>query len=97
MLKRRLEEERVEDAECAFALFAGVMRDPEQDLALRLECAREVMDRVLGKPKQLNEHTGKDGNPIETTQVFRHEAAIAAIAGRPDQNPESPSTNESGG
>lgn len=95
MLKRRMEEERVEDAECAFALFAGVMRDPAQDLALRLECAREVMDRVLGKPKQLNEHTGKDGNPIETIQVFRHEAAIAAIAGRPNQDSEPSSANES--
>lgn len=52
VLKRRIESERAEDADYGFALFVSTMRDNNQDLDLRLSCAREVMDRVLGRPKQ---------------------------------------------
>ncbi len=52
VLKRRIESERAEDADYGFALFVSTMRDDNQDLELRLSCAREVMDRVLGRPKQ---------------------------------------------
>jgi hypothetical protein len=59
VLKRRLENERIEDAEYAFALYVAVMRSENEGMTLRLDCAREVMDRVLGKPKQLAEVESK--------------------------------------
>lgn len=58
-LKHRIESEREDDAEYAFALFAGVMRDPEQPIDLRLDCGREVMNRVLGKPQEHHELSGE--------------------------------------
>lgn len=57
-LKHRIEAERKDDAEYAFALLASVMRDPAQPLELRLDCGREVMNRVLGKPKEQHELSG---------------------------------------
>jgi hypothetical protein len=42
--------ERLDDAVYAFELHAGTMRDEKQPLDLRLDCAKEVMNRVLGKP-----------------------------------------------
>lgn len=59
VLKRRLEAERISDAEYAFALYASVMRDETQNLALRLQCGDWISNRVLGKPKEPNEHTGE--------------------------------------
>lgn len=50
-LKRDLTE-RLDDARFAFDLFVRTMRDAKQPLSLRLECSSEVMNRVLGKPKQ---------------------------------------------
>ena len=64
LLKRRIETERVEDAEYAFALLASVMRDANQDIERRLGCAEKIMDRVLGKPKTLTEITGANGDPL---------------------------------
>lgn len=66
VLKRRIEAERVDDAEYGFALFVTVMRNDNEAIDLRLNCAREVMDRVLGKPKQIGELTGKNGTPLAT-------------------------------
>lgn len=57
-LKHRIESERTDDAEYAFALFASVMRDPTQPIDLRLDCGREVMNRVLGKPQERHELSG---------------------------------------
>lgn len=58
-LKHRIESERKDDAEYAFSLFASVMRDPEQSIELRLDCGREVMNRVLGKPQERHELSGE--------------------------------------
>ena len=62
-----MEAERIEDAEYAFALFVTVMRSSSEDMPVRLDCAREVMDRVLGRPKQTNEHSGPNGKAISLT------------------------------
>ena len=53
--KRRLEAERIEDADYAFWLHAQTMRDEETPLDLRLSCADWVANRVLGSPKTRNE------------------------------------------
>lgn len=52
VLKRESLESRNASAEYALLLFDTVMRDERQEIALRLGAAREVMDRVWGKPKQ---------------------------------------------
>lgn len=57
LLKQRIEAEKKDDAEYAFALYAGVMQDETQPLPLRLECADWVSNRVLGRPTQ---PTGQD-------------------------------------
>lgn len=41
-----------DDAEYALALNTAVMREPDIPLDIRMEASREVMDRVLGKPRQ---------------------------------------------
>lgn len=50
--KRRLEKERIEDADYAFWLHSEVMRDDKQPISLRLDCGTWIADRVLGKPVQ---------------------------------------------
>ena len=35
-----------------------------EDLGAQIAAARELLDRVYGKPKQAVEHTGQDGGPI---------------------------------
>jgi len=52
VLKRQLAEDRKDDAVYAYSLFVAVMRDEKELRRVRLDCAREVMDRVLGKPHQ---------------------------------------------
>ncbi len=61
LLKRRIEAEKIDDAEYAFALYAQTMRDETKPLGLRLECASWVANRVLGTPKAHNEtdHAGE--------------------------------------
>lgn len=59
--KKRLEIEKIDDADYAFWLHAETMRDQEMPLDLRLSCADWVANRVLGTPKARNEneHSGK--------------------------------------
>jgi len=52
VLKRKLAEEKRDDAEYAFGLFVAFMQSNDTDARLRIECAKEVLDRVLGKPSQ---------------------------------------------
>lgn len=59
ILKRRIESEKKEDAEYAFAMYASVMRDDDLPLALRLDCADWIANRVLGKPKEPVDHSGE--------------------------------------
>lgn len=40
-----------------------------EDLGAQIAAARELMDRVYGRPKQALEHTGRDGEPIEHADV----------------------------
>jgi len=60
-------------AEQAFDLVVRTMRGQANDLGLRVECAKLVMDRVYGKPKQalllgLREET--PGGTLEWTVKF---------------------------
>lgn len=57
--KRRLEQEKIEDADYAFWLHTKVMQDDEQSIELRLQCADWIANRVLGKPKERAEISGE--------------------------------------
>ena len=50
--KRTLPAEKLEDYQYALGLFIGAMRDDELPLKTRLDAAREVMDRIGGRPAQ---------------------------------------------
>lgn len=57
-LKQRLEIERVQDAEYAFALYAAVMRNEDELVGTRMAAADWVANRVLGKPQEKRELSG---------------------------------------
>lgn len=57
----------------AFDTWAAVMRDEDAPHAARNAAAAHLVDRVLGKPMQAVEMTGKDGGPIQ------HEATDPAM------------------
>lgn len=63
---------RTDAAEYAFRLFERTMRDTDgADLGTRLECAKEVMNRVWGKPAQSVKHSGdEDGAPIRVVVEY---------------------------
>lgn len=41
-----------DDVEDAVRLWGDIVRDPEADLALRLEASKEIANRILGKPTE---------------------------------------------
>jgi hypothetical protein len=49
----------------AFRLFDRYMRDEAIGVTVRLDCAREVLNRVWGKPKQSVEVGGRVGGPMQ--------------------------------
>lgn len=57
----------LDHAKYALALFVDFMQNESLDRRFRSECAREVMDRVWGKPLQHNENTG------DTTLTVRYD------------------------
>jgi len=52
ILKRKLQADHALSAADAFNLLDRFMRDEALDPALRRQCANDILDRVLGKPKQ---------------------------------------------
>ena len=57
-LKERLAD-YADDSLRAFKFCVAMMDDESVENALRLSAAREVMDRLWGKPKQQLEHSGE--------------------------------------
>lgn len=80
LLKARIEAEKKEDAEYAFAMYASVMRDGGQPISLRLECANWVANRVLGLPKAPTEMSGNVTYRLEYVNDWRVEANQIADA-----------------
>jgi hypothetical protein len=54
----------------AIAMLATILTTSENDSA-RISAAKELLDRGYGKSTQAVEMTGKDGNPLEVTQIVR--------------------------
>jgi hypothetical protein len=88
MLKQRIESEKVEDAEYAITLYVSVMRDEEQPLDLRLDCAEWVANRVMGLPKARNENDNSGTQTIRVEYVKRPNGAVNGDAPSADANPE---------
>ena len=87
-LRRRIEQEKSDDAEYAFSLYAEVMRDDEQPLDLRLSCADWIANRVLGRPKERLEHSGGD-----TPVVFNYAVIDTLLTPRPSGDTGAPREN----
>jgi hypothetical protein len=47
-------------AEFALQLFDDTMRDEQKDLELRLDCAKEVLNRIVGKPRIAEAPSARD-------------------------------------
>jgi hypothetical protein len=60
--------------ETAINVLVQVAQASESDAA-RVSAANAILDRGYGKPTQLNEHTGKDGGPIQTEDLTENEIA----------------------
>lgn len=67
--RRRALAEANGSAEFSLGLLIAVLEDEEQPIELRLECAVAVMDRVWGKPKVFQEHSGPGGAPLLIREV----------------------------
>jgi hypothetical protein len=63
--------DRLDEAEYAFNLFVKLMRDEDQSNTTRLECATEVMNRVLGKPRQQIDQKQTGGLTVRVEFVRR--------------------------
>ncbi len=71
IIREKAIEEAGADAEYALGLFVTWQKDETKDDAFRANCAREVLDRVWGKPTQRREHSGPDGAPLAINFVRR--------------------------
>jgi hypothetical protein len=69
---RTILEGRFKDAENAFQFNVDLMNDPKESKALRQVASIEVMNRVIGKPRQSLEHSGPDGGNI-LFQIVKYE------------------------
>ena len=56
ILKERALEDANGDAEEALAFIISVMHDTKAPIRLRVDCAKDVADRVFGKATQRNEN-----------------------------------------
>jgi hypothetical protein len=70
LIRERAIEEAGEDAEYALGLLVAFARDGELDVALRRDCANDIMDRVWGKPTQRQELTGDAGGPLHIIETI---------------------------
>jgi len=43
----------------------------DRDARIKQSAASEILDRMLGKPKQAVEHTGEDGQPIKFVEIIK--------------------------
>jgi hypothetical protein len=59
-------EDSVEEA--AQIKIAGLKARDER---IKQSASTEILDRMLGKPKQSIEHTGEGGKPIEIVEVIK--------------------------
>lgn len=71
LLKAKFED-RIQDAQDAFNFNVAIMNDPNESKSLRQAASVEIMNRVVGKPKQAVEHAGANGGNI-MFQIVKYE------------------------
>ena len=76
-----------ENVEEAIRVIVGIMLNKAEESRVRLDAARTIADRALGKASQAVELTGSGGGPVETAVTVKapsdgHLAAILAIMDR---------------
>ena len=93
IIREKAIEEAGDDAKYALGLFVTSLKDVKLPLDVRLDCGKQVMDRVWGRSVQRREHSGPDGGPIAVDyvdrlaqQLARQSAALAA--GASDSDPQ---------
>jgi hypothetical protein len=57
-------------AEFALDLFETTMRESTNDLGLRLDCAREILNRTIGKPRIADVPTTEDDGTAGGVHIF---------------------------
>ena len=59
LLKRRLVQDKIEEAEASFAFLVAVRDNDDEPTALRVAAAETILDRVLGKAMQMTGEAGE--------------------------------------
>ena len=60
VLRKRLVENKVEEAEASFAFLVAVRNNAHEPIARRLEAAKEILNRVLGKPTEMQANENEE-------------------------------------
>jgi hypothetical protein len=76
ILRRRLVEDKVDEAEASFAYLCAVRDNPFEPSAQRLAAAEMILDRVLGKATE----TSKQQKEIVITVIREQRESIGAFA-----------------
>jgi hypothetical protein len=72
------QETAADDIAFAYALFRDTMKDQSQDIALRLDCSREILNRLCGKPAQALQVSGADGNELLVALKWEDGSSVEA-------------------
>jgi hypothetical protein len=59
LLKERIQEQKIQDAEKAFDLYVQIMENPLEETQMRIAAADRVLDRVLGKATEKSQQERK--------------------------------------
>lgn len=78
------QESAAEDIAYAYRLFANTMRDQDAETELRLDCGRELMNRLCGKPPQAVELSGTDGEPLGLDMARLQLVIMDALSHHPE-------------
>jgi hypothetical protein len=78
ILRKKLHAERAEEAEYAFDILCEWMHDESLPRNFRRDCANDVLDRVLGKPKQAIDL--KETSKILVIGAWRKPADVTQVA-----------------
>lgn len=68
LLKRRLIQDKVSEAEESFAFLVQVRDDDEESTSYRLEASKEILNRVLGKAVEMKHD---DDNKLRYDRYFQ--------------------------
>lgn len=80
LLKRRMIAESIDEAEKSFDFYVQVRDNPNEPTAMRKACADAILDRVLGKPKEMLSVDAKVKSSCDVESINQGIAAIVSAA-----------------